>query len=50
MTLDASVAVTDPATLQALERGGLSISRLLGPALGVTRDVDNRGPYKRRVA
>lgn len=32
--LDSSVAVTDPATLQALERGGLSITRLLGPALG----------------
>ncbi|MBZ9757356.1 hypothetical protein LB524_18895 [Mesorhizobium sp. ESP6-5] len=50
VTLDPSVAVTDPLTLQALERGGLSISRLLGPALGVTRDVDNRGPYKKRVA
>ena len=45
MTLDSSVAVTDPATLQALERGGLSISRLLGPALGLTRDVDNRGLF-----
>ncbi|WP_245262313.1 hypothetical protein [Mesorhizobium sp. WSM3626] len=45
VTLDSSVAVTDPATLQALERGGLSISRLLGPALGLTRDVDNRGLF-----
>src|SRR3954466_11792200 len=45
VTLDSSVAVTDPATLQALERGGLSISRLLGPALGLTRDVDNHGLF-----
>ncbi|RUX80644.1 hypothetical protein EN982_32995, partial [Mesorhizobium sp. M7A.F.Ca.CA.004.08.1.1] len=45
VTLDSSVAVTDPATLQALERGGLSISRLLGPALGLTREVDNRGLF-----
>ncbi|WP_246801048.1 hypothetical protein [Mesorhizobium amorphae] len=37
VTLDSSVAVTDAETLQALERGGLSISRLLGPALGLTR-------------
>lgn len=45
VTLDSSVAVTDPATLQALERDGLSISRLLGPALGLTREVDNRGLF-----
>ena len=45
VTLDSSVAVTDPDTLQALERGGLSISRLLGPALGLTREVDNRGLF-----
>ncbi|TIX34840.1 MAG: hypothetical protein E5V40_28045, partial [Mesorhizobium sp.] len=44
-----SVAVTDPATLQALERGGLSISRLLGPAIGLTRDVDNRGLFSVRA-
>ena len=49
VTLDSSVAVTDPATLQALERGGLSISRLLGPALGLTRDVDNRGLFSVRA-
>ncbi|RVD22199.1 hypothetical protein EN738_18160, partial [Mesorhizobium sp. M4B.F.Ca.ET.017.02.2.1] len=48
-TLDSSVAVTDPATLQALERGGLSISRLLGPAIGLTRDVDNRGLFSVRA-
>ncbi|MER9050133.1 hypothetical protein NKH89_23210 [Mesorhizobium sp. M0923] len=49
VTLDSSVAITDPETLQALERGGLSISRLLGPALGLTRDVDNRGLFSVRA-
>lgn len=49
VTLDSSVAVTDAETLQALERGGLSISRLLGPALGLTRDVDNRGLFSVRA-
>lgn len=49
VTLDSSVAVTDPDTLQALERGGLSISRLLGPALGLTREVDNRGLFSVRA-
>ncbi|WP_050589316.1 hypothetical protein [Mesorhizobium sp. LNJC405B00] len=49
VTLDSSVAVTDPETLQALERGGLSISRLLGPALGLTREVDNRGLFSVRA-
>ncbi|WP_224622957.1 MULTISPECIES: hypothetical protein [Mesorhizobium] len=45
VTLDPSVAVTDPATLQALERGGLSISHLLGPTLGLTRDADNSSQF-----
>ncbi|MER8477754.1 hypothetical protein [Mesorhizobium sp. M1163] len=49
VTLDSSVAITDPETLQALERGGLSISRLLGPTLGLTRDVDNRGLFSVRA-
>ncbi|MER8713767.1 hypothetical protein [Mesorhizobium sp. M1295] len=49
VSLDSSVAITDPETLQALERGGLSISRLLGPALGLTRDVDNRGLFSVRA-
>ncbi|MFK0689931.1 hypothetical protein ACFX5Q_17230 [Mesorhizobium sp. IMUNJ 23033] len=49
VTLDSSVAVTDPETLQALERSGLSISPLLGPALGLTRDVDNRGLFSVRA-
>ncbi|MER8555809.1 hypothetical protein NKH37_27165 [Mesorhizobium sp. M1217] len=49
VTLDSSVAITDPETLQALERGGLSISHLLGPALGLTRDVDNRGLFSVRA-
>jgi hypothetical protein len=44
-SLDSGVALTDPETLIALERGGLSISRLLGPALGLTREVNNRSLF-----
>lgn len=49
VTLDSSVAVTEPETLIALERSGLSIGQLLGPALGLTRDVDNSGLFSVRA-
>lgn len=47
--LDSSVAVTDPETLTVLERSGLGIARILGPAIGISRDVDNRGLFSVRA-
>lgn len=50
VTLDSSVAVTEPETLIALERSGLGIGAILGPAIGLrSRDVDNSGLFSVRA-